>query len=55
MCADFIMPYDVFILAKTGHPDVRWSVVSSCSLHSRNLQSVSCFRIFFLKQFVLST
>jgi hypothetical protein len=46
MCAEFIMSYDVFILSKMGHPDVRWSVVSSCFLHSRNLQPVSSFKVF---------
>jgi hypothetical protein len=30
-----------------GHPDVRWSIVSSYSLHSRHLLSISSFRVSF--------
>ena len=28
-----------------GHPEVKWSIVSSCCLHNRHLLSISCFVI----------
>ena len=34
-----------------GHPEVRWSIVSSCCLHNRLLLSISSFKILFLKKF----
>ena len=36
-----------------GHPEVKWSMVSSCSLHNRHLLSISSFKILFLTYFVL--
>jgi hypothetical protein len=33
-------------LARVGHPDIRWSIVSSYSLHSRHLLLISCFKFF---------
>jgi hypothetical protein len=44
MCAHFIMSYDELILCEMGHPDVRWSIVSSYSLHSQHLLSVYSLR-----------
>jgi hypothetical protein len=46
MCTYLIM---YSFLAWVGHPDIRWSVVSSYSLHRWHLLSVSCFKIFLLK------
>jgi hypothetical protein len=42
-----LMVYSFF--AKMGHPDVQWSVVSSCSLHGRYLLTISCFTFLLLK------
>jgi hypothetical protein len=42
-----LITYSFF--ARMGHPDVRWSIVSSYSLHIRHLLSISSFKIFLLK------
>ena len=31
-----------------GHPEIKWSIVSSCCLHNRHLLSISSFKIVFL-------
>jgi len=40
----YVMMYR--FLAKMGHPDVRWSKISSYTLHSPHQFSVPSFRIF---------
>jgi len=30
-----------------GHPEVKWSIVSSCCLHNRHLLSISFFKIYY--------
>ena len=30
-----------------GHPEVKWSIVSSCCLHNRHLLSISSFNFFY--------
>ena len=42
-----LVKYSFF--AKMGHPEVKWSIVSSCCLHNRHLLSVSSLKILFLK------
>ena len=42
-----LMKYLFF--TRMWHSEVKWSIVSSCCLHRRNLQSISCFKILFLK------
>ena len=41
MRTNFIVSIKYSFFAKIGHPEVKWSIVSSCCLHNRHLLSIA--------------